>query len=171
MISGTEWRIELGDWRSHAEQSAAARLLLCRLMGEEVAVEHNGKGAPFMPSHPGLSLSISHCRQAVAVAVSDRERVGIDVESRRRVDGSLMRRVCTPAELAAVQASPDAVMAFLQLWTRKEAVLKMRRTGIQGFGSMVHALEGEDVVVEDLECAMPDVVASMARERTPSTAV
>lgn len=171
MISGTEWRIELGDWRSHAEQSAAARLLLCRLMGEEVAVEHNGKGAPFMPSHPGLSLSISHCRQAVAVAVSDRERVGIDVESRRRVDGSLMRRVCTPAELAAVQASPDAVMAFLQLWTRKEAVLKMRRTGIQGFGSMVHALEGEDVVVEDLECAMPDVVASVARERTPSTAV
>ncbi len=171
MISGTEWRIELGDWRSHAEQSAAARLLLCRLMGEEVAVEHNGKGAPFMPSHPGLWLSISHCRQAVAVAVSDRERVGIDVESRRRVDGSLMRRVCTPAELAAVQASPDAVMAFLQLWTRKEAVLKMRRTGIQGFGSMVHALEGEDVVVEDLECAMPDVVASMARERTPSTAV
>lgn len=171
MISGTEWRIESGDWRSHAEQSAAARLLLCRLMGEEVAVEHNGKGAPFMPSHPGLSLSISHCRQAVAVAVSDRERVGIDVESRRRVDGSLMRRVCTPAELAAVQASPDAVMAFLQLWTRKEAVLKMRRTGIQGFGSMVHALEGEDVVVEDLECAMPDVVASMARERTPSTAV
>lgn len=171
MISGTEWRIELGDWRSHAEQSAAARLLLCRLMGEEVAVEHNGKGAPFMPSHPGLSLSISHCRQAVAVAVSDRERVGIDVESRRRVDGSLMRRVCTPAELAAVQASPDALMAFLQLWTRKEAVLKMRRTGIQGFGSMVHALEGEDVVVEDLECAMPDVVASMARGRTPSTAV
>lgn len=171
MISGTEWRIELGDWRSHAEQSAAARLLLCRLMGEEVAVEHNGKGAPFMPSHPGLSLSISHCRQAVAVAVSDRERVGIDVESRRRVDGSLMRRVCTPAELAAVQASPDAVMAFLQLWTRKEAVLKMRRTGIQGFWSMVHALEGEDVVVEDLGCAMPDVVASMARECTPSTAV
>lgn len=171
MISGTEWRIESGDWRSHAEQSAAARLLLCRLMGEEVAVEHNGKGAPFMPSHPELSLSISHCRQAVAVAVSDRERVGIDVESRRRVDGSLMRRVCTPAELAAVQASPDAVMAFLQLWTRKEAVLKMRRTGIQGFGSMVHALEGEDVVVEDLECAMPDVVASVARERTPSTAV
>lgn len=165
MISGTEWRIELGDWRSHAEQSAAARLLLCRLMDEEVVVEHNSKGAPFMPSHPGLWLSISHCRQAVAVAVSDRERVGIDVESRRRVDGSLMRRVCSAAELAAVQASPDAVMAFLQLWTRKEAALKLRGTGIRGFGSMVHALEGEDMAVEDLPCGGSEVVASLARAK------
>ena len=76
-----------------------------------------------------------------------------------------MRRVCSAAELAAVQASPDAVMAFLQLWTRKEAALKLRGTGIRGFGSMVHALEGKDMVVEDLPCGGPEVVASLARAK------
>ena len=53
-------------------------------------------------------------------------------------------------------------MAFLQLWTRKEAVLKMRGTGIQGFGSMVDALTANDCHVIDLEPRLPDVVASLA---------
>lgn len=161
MISGTEWRIEKGDWRTHAEQSAAARLLLCRLLGENVVVEHDGKGAPFLPSHPGLSVSISHCRRAVAVAVSAEGRVGIDVECRRKVGESLIGRVCTPEEQAAVRSADDPAMAFLQLWTRKEAVLKMQGTGIRGFGSMVEALT-RGVAVKDLDCGAADVVAAMA---------
>lgn len=162
MMSGTEWRIETGDWRTHAEQSAAARLLLCRLLGEAVAVEHDDKGAPYLPSHPELAVSISHCRRAVAVAVSTEGRVGIDVECRRKVGESLMQRVCTPEEWAAVQSEDDPVMFFLQLWTRKEAVLKMRGSGIQGFGSMVDALTAKDIVVRDIQCSMPDVVCSLA---------
>ena len=133
----TEFKIEKGLWRSHQEQSAAAHDWLCRLLGSSVTVEHNSNGAPFVTGRPDLHVSISHCRTAVAVAISTNHRIGIDIESRRKTTPGLMERVCSPDELATIQASPDATMAFLRLWTKKEAVLKMRGTGIKGFDSMV----------------------------------
>ncbi len=160
-----EWLIECGDWQTHAEQSAAAGRLLCRLLGEAVTVEHDEHGAPHLPQHPGLAVSISHCRTAVAVAVNRCGPVGIDVESRRRVADGLVRRVCTEAEQAAVATAADPTMAFLRLWTRKEAVLKLRGTGIRGFGSMVEALQADDVETRDLPCDAPDTVAALALAR------
>ena len=137
--------------------------MLCRLLdGEHPRLEHDEKGAPYLPEHPEISVSISHCRKAVAVVVSSEGRVGIDVECRRKIGDGLLERVCTPDEQAAVCAAEDSTMAFLQLWTRKEAVLKRRGTGIQGFGSMVDALTANDCHVIDLEPRVPDVVASLA---------
>ena len=140
----TRWQIEPlpeGEGSQRERERALAYDVLRRLLdGESPRLEHDGKGAPYLPDYPGLSVSISHCRTAVAVAVSTEGRVGVDVECRRRIGDGLMERVCTGEELEAVRAAEDPTMAFLQLWTRKEAVLKMRGTGIQGFGSMVDAL-------------------------------
>ncbi len=162
----TCWLIEplpQGTGSQRERERALAYDILCRLLDEEHPhLDHDGKGAPFLPNHPELSLSISHCRQAVAVVVSSERRVGIDVECRRKIGDGLMERVCTANELAAVRADADPTMAFLQLWTRKEAVLKMRGTGIQGFGSMVSALSRCDCTIQDVETGLPDVVASLA---------
>lgn len=160
-----KWRVECGEWKTLAAQREAAYDLLSRLVGETVNVEHDDKGAPHLPDYPDLNVNISHCPKAVAVAVSADGKVGIDVESRRRVGDDLMRRVCTPEELAAVHEAADPTMAFLQLWTRKEAVLKMRGTGIQGFGSMVAALADNDIMVKDLPTGNLDIVAAMAVSR------
>lgn len=156
--------MESGEWRTLAEQRAAAYRLLGELTGGEVVVEHNDKGAPYLPDHPELSVSISHCRTAVAVAVSSEGRVGIDVECRRKIGDGLLERVCTADEQAAVRAAADPTMEFLQLWTRKEAVLKLRGTGIQGFGIMTDALTATDCHVIDLDTRLPDTVAAMAVE-------
>ena len=107
-------------------------------------------------------MSISHCRKAVAVAVSPEGKVGIDVECRRKIGDGLIERVCSEEEKAAVLSATDSTMAFLQLWTRKEAVLKMHGTGIQGFGSMVDALSAKDCHVIDVDTQLPDTVASLA---------
>ena len=162
----TCWLIEPlseGTGSQRERERALAYDLLCRLLDEEhPRLEHDDKGAPYLPDHPELAVSISHCRTAVAVVVSPEGKVGIDVECRRKIGDGLMNRVCTADERAAVLASADPTMAFLQLWTRKEAVLKMRGTGIQGFGSMVDALSAEDVVVTDIPCDISDVVCSLA---------
>lgn len=151
-----------GAGSQRERELALAYDILCRLLDEErPRLEHDDKGKPYLPDHPELSVSISHCRTAVAVVVSPQGRVGIDVECRRKIGAGLMERVCTEAELATVRAADDVTMAFLQLWTRKEAVLKMRGTGIQGFGSMVDALSDESCHVMDLETRLPDVVASL----------
>lgn len=165
-MSSTRWLIEPlpeGEGSQRERERALAYDVLCRLLDEEhPRLEHDDKGAPYLPDHPDLWVSISHCRTAVAVAVSSEGRVGIDVECRRRIGDGLMERVCTEDELAAVRSAEDSVMAFLQLWTCKEAVLKMRGTGIQGFGSMVDALAASDCTIKDLETDLPDVVASLA---------
>ena len=162
----TRWLIEPlpeGEGSQRERERALAYDVLCRLLGEEhPRLEHDDKGAPYLPDHPDLWVSISHCRTAVAVAVNSEVRVGIDVECRRRIGDGLMERVCTEYEIAAVRAARDSVMAFLQLWTRKEAVLKMRGTGIQGFGSMVDSLAASGCTIKDLDTHLPDVVASLA---------
>ena len=157
-----KWAVAGGQWRTHAEQSLAARKLLCSLLGYDTTVEHNPNGAPFLPDHPNLHISLSHCRTAVAVAVCEERNVGIDIESRRRISPSLMERVCCPEELETVHRSNDPEMEFLRLWTRKEAVLKCSGTGIKGFGSMIHALEAAVMAIEDLPCDLPDTVVSLA---------
>ena len=168
MTSSAKHKVAIGQWRTHAEQSEQARKLLCQLVGFNCIVEHDSAGAPYLPDHPELHISISHCREAVAVAVSNNGPIGIDIESRRKVGSTLMERVCTADELAYIQASNDPTMTFLRCWTHKEAVLKCRRTGIKGFGSMVEASGAQDCEVIDIDTGMPDVVASMATAAVPS---
>mgnify|MGYP001630299785 FL=1 len=51
--------------------SAAARALLARALGlpEPPRVEKDARGKPFLPDFPGIQISISHTRGAVAVAL------------------------------------------------------------------------------------------------------
>lgn len=162
MTPGVQWLVAGGHWPTHAEQSEQARRLLEQLVGFHCIVKHNAAGAPRLPQCPGLHVSISHCQAAVAVAVSDGAAVGIDVEARRRVNPSLVQRVCNAEEQDFIHTSDDPEMAFLALWTRKEAVLKCRGTGIKGFGSMIDALSDGGIEVQGLDCGLPDVVAALA---------
>ncbi len=165
----TRWIIEplpTGAGSQRERERALAYSLLCRLLDEEQPhLEHDAQGAPYLPDHPELSVSISHCRTAVAVVISPEGKVGIDIECRRKIGDGLMERICTPEEQEAVHRSDDPTMEFLRLWTRKEAVLKMRGTGIQGFGSMVTALAADNCIVTDLHCNLPDTVASLATNK------
>ena len=99
--------------------------------GEFVYNEHD---KPFMQNAlgkrmEGVDFSISHCKNAIAVALSDRP-VGVDVESFRHAEEPLLKRTMNPEEQAEVRAAADPAEAFTRLWTRKEAVLKLRGTGL-----------------------------------------
>ena len=102
----TRWLIEplsAGEGGQRERERALAYDMLRRLLdGEFPRLEHDEKGAPYLPEHPELSVSISHCRKAVAVVVSSEGRVGIDVECRRKIGDGLLERVCTPDEQSAI---------------------------------------------------------------------
>ena len=95
---------------------------------------YNEHDKPFMQNAlgeriEGVDFSISHCKNAIAVVLSDRP-VGVDVESFRHAEEALLRRTMNPEEQGEVRAAADPAEAFTRLWTRKEAVLKLRGTGL-----------------------------------------
>ena len=99
--------------------------------GDFVYNEHD---KPFMQNVlgnriEGVDFSISHCKNAIAVALSDRP-VGVDVESFRHAEEPLLKRTMNPDEQLEVRTAANSAEAFTRLWTRKEAVLKLRGTGL-----------------------------------------
>ena len=95
---------------------------------------YTGHGKPFMLDRSGLRIegvdfSISHCRRAVAVALGDTP-VGVDVESFREAGDSLLARTMNADELVQIRLADNPAEAFTRLWTRKEAVLKLRGVGL-----------------------------------------
>ena len=88
---------------------------------------YNEYGQPRLESGP--CFSISHCKHAIAVAVSEIP-IGIDIEHIRTAKPELVERTMNEKEQANIWASESPDVAFTCLWTQKEAVLKMRGTGI-----------------------------------------
>ncbi|MFF2348933.1 4'-phosphopantetheinyl transferase family protein [Kitasatospora sp. NPDC058115] len=94
-------------------------------------------GKPYLPNHPGIEVSLSHTKGVVAAAAAHRP-VGVDVELTDR-GGTLLDvapRVLTAQELRQVREHPDPARAFLRLWVRKEALIKIGRTTLDGLAEV-----------------------------------
>ena len=105
-------------------------LMLSAMHIGEMDFLYNEHGKPYIEGGP--FFSISHCKEAIAVALDD-QPIGIDVESIRRFDPELITRTMNDSEQALIAASAHPERAFIRLWTQKEAVLKMEGTGIESF--------------------------------------
>lgn len=95
----------------------------------DLEFEFNEHGKPFLKHHPEVHFNLSHCKNGIAVAV-DNTPIGIDIESFRNFDDALVRKTMNDSEIAIINASDDAAATFITYWTKKEAVLKLRGTGI-----------------------------------------
>ena len=88
---------------------------------------YNEYGQPHLNGGP--CFSISHCKHGIAVAVSETP-IGIDIEHLRTAKPELVERTMNEQEQQRIWKSESPDVSFTQLWTQKEAVLKMRGTGI-----------------------------------------
>ena len=108
---------------------------------------YNEHGAPYLAIGP--YFSISHCKQGIAVVVSD-QPVGIDIEGMRKVDDGLVRKTMNTQEQAQIAAAENPAQEFIRLWTRKEAYVKMQGTGIISDMHQIlqntHALQWHEIV-------------------------
>jgi phosphopantetheinyl transferase len=87
-------------------------------------------GKPFLQGHP-LHFNLSDTKDALAIAVGHHE-LGIDLETTTRsVDHvAVGEHYFTPEENDDIASAADGKRRFLELWTRKEAVLKASGVGI-----------------------------------------
>ena len=98
---------------------------------------YNEYGAPRLEYGP--YFSISHCKHAIAVAISEKP-IGIDIEHIRAAKPELVERTMNEQEQNEIWAAASPDIAFTRLWTQKEAVLKMQGTGILSIDGMKNTL-------------------------------
>lgn len=120
-------------------QNGLAYVLLVRLLidecGRDVVLRnlpdfsYNEHEKPFLKNYPDLFFSISHCKTAVAVALS-RQPLGIDIEDVTRYKKNVAAYVSNDDELKKINESEHQEFSFIELWTKKEAVFKYNGTGI-----------------------------------------
>jgi 4'-phosphopantetheinyl transferase len=117
------------------------------LPSQSLSFLYNEHGAPYLEDGP--YFSISHCKQGIAVVVSD-QPVGIDIEGMRKVDDGLVRKTMNTQEQAQIAAAANPEQEFIRLWTRKEAYVKMQGTGIisdmHEILQNTHALQWHEIV-------------------------
>ena len=110
-------------------------LILQELLREHYGIEgdlvfsYNEHGKPMLKEVSNIHFSISHCKEAIAVAVADRP-VGIDVETLRMPSEALAEKVMDKGEKLRFDISDTPEDFFTAIWTAKEAVMKCRGTGI-----------------------------------------
>lgn len=116
------------------KRSVLAFVLLQRALREEYGITevpefvYNEFGKPSLPNL-SIHFSLSHCKDAVACAVSD-HNIGIDVESIVPYNPDVARRVCSPAELEMLEQCSNKDVEFIKLWTVKEAISKYEGMGL-----------------------------------------
>jgi len=112
-----------------------AYLLLKRALHEEYGIDENPifeygeHGKPSIVGHPEIFFNLSHCREAVACVVSNHP-VGIDIESIRKFSPSLINYTMNAVEVQEILEAERPDVAFIRLWTMKEAHLKLTGEGI-----------------------------------------
>ena len=103
--------------------------LLKPLGVNDLETSQNEHGKPYLVHHPNVHFNLSHCKNGIAVVV-DLSPVGMDIESFRKDNLALVKKTMNPAEAEWIRSSANPVEAFTQYWTKKEAVVKLRGTGL-----------------------------------------
>lgn len=127
-------RLETYAFERDKIHSLLAQLLLqyeaMRRFGSvNVHVERTPLGKPYWPQFPDVQFSLSHTDGCVAVAVGT-GAVGVDVEKIASADLRIADRFFTAREAQWIRENALRRAAFYEIWTKKEAFLKMRGTGL-----------------------------------------
>ena len=96
---------------------------------ENPVFEYNEHGKPSIIGHPEVFFNLSHCKEAAVCVVSD-QPVGIDVESIREYKEGLVHYSMNDDEIQEIESAEHPDVAFIRLWTMKEAYGKMTGAGI-----------------------------------------
>jgi 4'-phosphopantetheinyl transferase len=98
-------------------------------MAQLPPILREARGKPRFDGGAGREFNLSHSGP-LALCALDHRPVGVDVQLIKAWRPALMRRVCSPRELAWVEAGPDCHSRFTQLWALKESRAKQDGAGL-----------------------------------------
>ncbi len=105
-------------------------LKACGINYNDIVIMAGKTGKPYFACTPHIEFSLSHTRNAVAIALSDRP-VGIDVEKIRETDLRLAKDIFSEKELLwLAEGETNQYRRFYELWTKKEAAIKFEGIGL-----------------------------------------
>ena len=132
------WRREQALKYKHFEgkrECALAYLELCRGLRLEYNIpemplfSYDKHQKPSLYAYPHIHFSLSHCKEAIGCFISNAP-CGLDIECLRSANETLVRYCMNEEECQQIFSSPNPDAAFISLWTKKEAVFKLKGTGI-----------------------------------------
>ena len=104
-----------------------APLLNCP--AQEIKIQRTERGKPYLSDH-SLEFNLSHSGELLLFVSAPARKVGVDIESTQMRPRwkDLARRFFAPDEVDKATSYEN----FFEIWTCKEATLKMLGTGIAG---------------------------------------
>lgn len=131
-----------GPSRRQREREAIARLIE-RCLGEGLVLSHTADGSPCIEGSP-ISLSLSHSRLYAALAWTDGQPIGIDIEEHRPAQFKKIARRFLSAEELPVYGQSSALL--LKAWTLKEAAFKALRNGPADLRKYILPLDNTNII-------------------------
>lgn len=108
---------------SHRQQEwLSARVLLYTLLGEEKEIAYELSGKPYLSDH-SYFISISHTKGYVAIILSQKSAVGIDIEYYGQRVHKVASRFIRSDEMPGSYQGDDT-WGLLLHWSAKEAIYK-----------------------------------------------
>lgn len=154
ILSGAE-RARLDRIRAPDRKEALRRSLIAirerlsdwlDIPAEHLRIAHDEQGAPVLPDHPDVSISVSRTLHRTAIALSDKGAVGMDIEQVRPMDWQPMLSTISADEearmLRKLTGNGSDLRPFFRAWTIKEAVMKAEGLGFRYGPKRVTVTEG-----------------------------
>ena len=106
---------------------------------------------PELSDSSGWHMNVSHAGDWILIAIST-SSIGVDVEwiNPRFAFADLLPTSYCEAERQHIQSEPEPRLAFYQLWTRKEALIKATAKGLDEDFAMIPSLMGTHAIESHL---------------------
>jgi len=97
----------------------------------ELKFDFNEYGKPYCQIYTHMKFNLSHTRTCIIVCFSENKEVGVDVERLGDPPFEIMDFCFNKSEIDYINNSKvSKIRSFFEIWTRKEAYLKWKGTGM-----------------------------------------
>lgn len=104
----------------------------CYGFTEQPEIIQEGNEKPVIKDHPEICFNLSHCKTAIACAVSEKQ-VGVDVQENRASIEKIAKRFFSENEIKMISSIDDKFLRenlYRRVWTLKEAYGKYTGKGL-----------------------------------------